>query len=733
MKQRSILLLLLCCLCFNGMAQRKKVGLVLGGGGAKGAAHIGVLKVLEEAGIPIDYIAGTSIGSIVGGLYSIGYTTNYMDSMFRHQDWKFLLSDQVQRRHRSFAAKEMREKFLVSLPFSKDEKTELPAGFVSGQNIYNLFSDMTIGYHYMNSFDSLPIPFACVAVDLVSGRPVVMNKGSLPLAMRASMSIPGVFAPVETDGMVLVDGGALNNLPTNVVRDMGADILIGIDLSTGNKSPGQLKTMLGMVDQLTNIMGAENYRQNKADIDLYFNPDLKGYSSASFTSDEIRIMMDRGEREARAKWDDILLLKKRIYADAGQQEEVRDIPVNRPARSLPDSLHIGCIRFMGITPDSEAWIRKSIQLQENSVITIKEIDDAVGILYGTDLFTRVEYYTTDGKPADLLFTLQPRPLNKLNIGLRFDSEDIASLLLNATLNRDFMRGITMSATGRLSKNPYLLLSSHAGIDFSQKVGLSYLLRYNDFRLYAGRKKIDNLTFLSQSADVSYLGVYHSLKFKVGLRYDFFSYTDYLYDMHSQPAEVSPEGFFGYFASLKFDNLDQKYYPTKGLSFGVGGEVFTDNLITYRDKSPFAALTINFDTAIPLLQRLCLLPSLQARVLLGDNIPLIYRNYMGGDMNTRYLPQQMSFAGVKYVQAFDDAVMQGALAFRYRIGSNHYLSASGAYARESSRFFNLFDGKSLWATSVRYSYNSIIGPIAFELNYSDRVEKLGAYVSLGYDF
>lgn len=154
-----------------------------------------------------------------------------MDSMFRHQDWKFLLSDQVQRRHRSFAAKEMREKFLVSLPFSKDEKTELPAGFVSGQNIYNLFSDMTIGYHYMNSFDSLPIPFACVAVDLVSGRPVVMNKGSLPLAMRASMSIPGVFAPVETDGMVLVDGGALNNLPTNVVRDMGADILIGIDLS----------------------------------------------------------------------------------------------------------------------------------------------------------------------------------------------------------------------------------------------------------------------------------------------------------------------------------------------------------------------------------------------------------------------------------------------------------------------------------------------------------------------
>lgn len=733
MKQKSTLLLLLLCLCLNGMAQRKKVGLVLGGGGAKGAAHVGVLKVLEEAGIPIDYIAGTSIGSIVGGLYSIGYTTSYMDSLFRHQDWMFLLSDQVQRRHRSFAAREMREKYLVSLPISKDQKAEIPAGFVSGQNIYNLFSDLTIGYHHMSSFDSLPIPFAGVAVDLVSGRTVVMDKGSLPLAMRASMSIPGVFAPVETDDMILIDGGALNNLPTNVVREMGADIIIGVDLSTGKKSREQVKTMLGMVDQLTNIMGEENYRKNKADLDLYLNPNLQGYSSASFTADEIDVMITRGEREARTKWDDILLLKKRIYAESSQPEETRVVHANRMVRSQPDSLRIADIRFLGISPDNEAWMRERIKLKENTVISVKEIDNAVGILYGTDLFTRVEYRTTAEEPADLLFSLQPRPLNKLNIGFRFDSEDIASLLLNTTLNRKFMRGATLSATGRLSKNSYLLLSGQAGSDFSRKVGLSYLIRYNDFRLYAGQKKIDNLTYLSQSADLNYSGVYHSLKFKVGVRYDLFSYKDNLYDLHGQPTEVNPEGFFSYFGTLNFDNLDKRYYPTKGLYARIGGEVFTDNLLTYRDKAPFAALTVNFGTALQLSDRFCLLPSLQGRTLLGDDIPLIYRNYMGGSMEGRYLPQQISFAGLRYVQMFDNAIVQGVLALRYRIGSNHYLTASGAYARESSRFFALFDGADIWGTSFRYSYNSVIGPIAFELNYSDRGEKLGTYISVGYDF
>lgn len=729
MKQRTTLLFILLFISLCSMAQRKKVGLVLGGGGAKGAAHVGVLKVLEEAGIPIDYIAGTSIGSIVGGLYSVGYSVDALDSLFRTQDWVFLLSDQVHRRHRTFASKEMREKYLLSLPFSKGQKAELPAGVVSGQNIYNLFSDMTIGYHDMASFDSLPIPFACVAVDLVSGKPVVLNKGSLPQAMRASMSIPGVFGPVETDSMVLVDGGALNNLPTNVVRDMGAEVVIAVDLSNGWKSADQVKSMFGMIDQLTNIMGEENYRKNKEGLDLYLHPNLQGYSAANFATDDINVMMWRGEREARSKWDDILQLKKRIYPEGTEAAE----QPRRVFYPAPDSIAIAHIHFEGTSPENEAWIRKRISLTENSFTTIHDIDNAIGILYGTDLFARVEYRMTTDTPSDLLFTLKEKPNNNLNIGFRFDTEDMASILLNTTINNLLGHGSTLSATTRLNQDPYLLLACQLGSHTTRKFGLSYQLKFNDFRLYSDQKKLGTPSFVSQSAELNYSGSYHTIRFKTGLRYDLFSYDEMLYTPAYEPVAVKPEGFFNYFVSMRFDNFDQKYYPTKGVYGHFQGELFTDNLFSYKGNAPFGALMINLATALPVTDRFCILPSLQSRVLIGNHIPPIYQNYMGGNIGGRYLPQQMTFAGIRYMQVFDDAVLLAKLALRYRIASNHYVMALGDYARESSRFLSLPDGNNIWGTALRYSYSSIIGPIGLEVNYSNRDESVGVYFNLGYDF
>lgn len=730
MLNRVILLLILMNLCLTSFAQRKKVGLVLGGGGAKGAAHVGVLKVLEEAGIPIDYIAGTSIGSIIGGLYSIGYDVNQLDNMFRNQDWVFLLSDQVHRHHRSFPSKEVKEKYLLNIPFTKNQKMPLPAGVVSGQNILSLFSDMTIGYHNVPSFDSLPIPFACVAIDLVTGKDVVLNKGSLPLAMRSSMSIPGVFDPVETDGMILIDGGAMNNLPTNVVKDMGAEIIIGVDLTTGWRSPEEVKTMIGMIDQLMNIMGDDNYRRNKSDLDLYLNPKLKGYTAASFVKASIDTMILRGEEVARSHWDEIIQLKKRIYS-----ETTDTLPqLSRKKYSAPDSLFLGEIIFQGISPETEKWIRKRIRLRENDTIKVSEIDRTISTLYGMDVFSKVEYKLTSGSPPyDLFISLKEKPLNNLNIGFRFDSEDMASILLNTTINHRFMRGVSFALTGRLSQNPYLDLSAHFGSDFTRKIDLSYLLKYNDFRLYSGDKKIDNLSFVAQSGELSCSDTYHNLKYRIGLHYDYFSYRDDLYSYHYQPTEVKPEGFFNYFASLSFENYNSKYYPTKGSFVTIEGQLFTDNLATYNGEAPFGAVTFGFFTALSVTERFCILPSLQGRFLMGNDIPPIYQNYMGGDLEGRYLPQQMSFSGIHHIQLFDDDLFLSKLVLRYKIGSNHYLKALGEYAKESSKFIDLPKGNDLWGTAFRYSYSSIVGPIGFEINYSNRDKKVGAYFNLGYNF
>ena len=170
MKKFGAILLILLVLCELSFGERKKVGIVLSGGGAKGVAHIGVLKVLEEAGIPIDYIAGTSMGAIVGGLYAVGYDARTLDSLVRIQDWAFLLSDRVYRYDLPFSEKETNEKYLLSVPFGEGRRIKVPAGFISGQNIYNLFSELTIGYHDSLSFQQLPIPFACVSANVVDGK-----------------------------------------------------------------------------------------------------------------------------------------------------------------------------------------------------------------------------------------------------------------------------------------------------------------------------------------------------------------------------------------------------------------------------------------------------------------------------------------------------------------------------------------------------------------------------------
>ena len=390
--RRKILgmLFLLCCLLGNVNVQarpvRKKVGLVLGGGGAKGAAEVGVLKVLEEADIPIDYIVGTSIGGIVGGLYSIGYDAADIDSLFRNQNWLFLLSDQAKRESESFLSKDEKERYMIHLPLSRERKVSLPTGYLKGQNILNLFSKLTVGYHHVDDFSTLPIPYRCVAVDLVDGKEVVLSSGSLPMAMRATMSIPGVFAPVEWNGMMLVDGGALNNLPVDVVRDMGADVVICVDLSTGWKKKEDLKSASSVVDQLIGIMGQTKYRKNKVDADIYINPQLKGYTPASFQPEAIDSMVERGKQAARRQWGELMALRDSIYGCGSDTVSKRFMP-HEPLHT--EAYPIANIRIEGIDGDEKQWVRKKIVLQEHSRVNTDDIDRTLAMLQGLNIFSQI--------------------------------------------------------------------------------------------------------------------------------------------------------------------------------------------------------------------------------------------------------------------------------------------------------------------------------------------------------
>lgn len=722
-----LILLVLGELCFG---ERKKVGIVLSGGGAKGVAHIGVLKVLEEAGIPIDYIAGTSMGAIVGGLYSVGYDAKTLDSLVRVQDWSFLLSDKVYRYDLPFSEKEINEKYLLSIPFSEGRRIKMPAGFISGQNIYNLFSELTIGYHDSLSFRQLPIPFACVSANMVDGKEVVMDCGKLPLAMRASMAIPGVFAPVILDSMVLVDGGISNNFPADVVKAMGAEIVIGVDLSTGLKDMEGLNNIMGMVDQLTSFMGMPSYKRNLKLVDLYMNPGLKGYTAASFNREAIDTMIARGERVARSKWDEIIKLKEEIGLSPAEDAE----PHIANRFLATDSLAIGEISIEGVRKKDEKWIRRQMGLKEFSVISTKDLHRAIGVLYGTGAFERVSYSLNGTSVYTLKMSCIEKPTSSLNFGFRFDSEEMASILLNTTLSHRALRGSRLSLTGRLSKNPYVLVDYSFGNTFLRKVGISYMFKYNDINLYDRGDKVDNLTFSYHRGDVNFSDIYlRNCKFQLGLRYEYFDYKSALYNTDYISKDVKSDGLFSYYASAHYETYDKKYYPDKGISLKVDYSLYTDNMVNYKDHAPFSAISLDFQPAIKLTRRVYLMPAVYGRVLIGKDVPFPYLNCMGGEVAGRYMSQQLPFYGIHNLQLFDNSLLVGRMTIRYRLWSKHYVSLSGNYAKQENNFFDILSGKDIWGGGLNYSYNSIIGPIGLTFDLSDWDKKLGVYFNLGFYF
>ena len=305
------------------LAQRPKVGLVLGGGGAKGAAEVGVLKVIERAGIPIDYIAGTSIGSIVGGLYATGYNAEEMDSIFRAQEWLSLLTDRREDLTSHPYKKVNGMTYVFGFPVYDEEQGRLGSlGALRGKHIEQML-DSLMGFRGFNEFENLKIPFRCVACDFRDVKEVVLHSGFPANAMRASMAIPGVFKPVKWGGMNLVDGGMINNLPVDVVRAMGADIVIAIDLQ--QKEPRKRKKNFEWANTVAEWMGfgdlmhwatsrpdIEKYFKNRKDADIYIHPILPDYDASSFEQSSVEVMLQLGEKEGLRHWNELVKLKQKL-------------------------------------------------------------------------------------------------------------------------------------------------------------------------------------------------------------------------------------------------------------------------------------------------------------------------------------------------------------------------------------------------------------------------------------
>jgi NTE family protein len=378
---KKFFLLLLFILPLLSHAQEKKdvkIGLVLSGGGAKGLAHIGALKVIEEAGIQIDFIGGSSMGAIVGALYASGYSANQLDSIFHEINFNILIQDDVPRSAKTFYEKEETEKYVLTLPFN-DFKISFPSGLSKGQNIYNLMSRLTLHLGNFQDFSKMPIPFFCVASNVETGEEVILESGSLAKAVSASGAIPSVFSPVKIDGKLLTDGGVTNNYPVSELRKRGADIIIGVDVQDSLADRKQLRSVFEILTQINNFKTINDMRKKIKLTDLYIKPDISNFNVLSF--DKGSAIIDSGEVAARKKMKQLKLIAARQGKTTPSLKKV----------NMADKIHINSVNIEGNSSYPRSYILGKLQLKYYSEYTREDLYRGINNLAATGNFDRINY------------------------------------------------------------------------------------------------------------------------------------------------------------------------------------------------------------------------------------------------------------------------------------------------------------------------------------------------------
>jgi len=731
---RLLVLLLACTLSVHLSSQeRKKVAVVLCGGGAKGAAHIGALKVIEEAGIPIDYVVGTSMGAIIGGLYAIGYTPHQLDSLVKAQDWPFVLSDKIRRKDESIPERDDSEQYIYTLSFRKSLKEAGEGGLIRGQNIDNLLSTLTIGYHDSIDFGKLPIPFACVSEDVVEGKQIVFQNGKLPQAMRASMAIPGVFAPVRMNDWVLVDGGITNNYPTDVAKELGADIIIGIDLQTPPLTGDELIGVGDILGQILKLTMQINHKDNVEITDTYIQVDVDGYSTASFNPAAMDTLVHRGEQAARDKWDELIALKSKIGIPENYKAE-RPAPYQSVFQNN-GKIPVKQITISGANRNDQRYLFYWAGLKNNSMIGLEQVQKAVSVLFGTQAYTGGAYNLYETPEGYLLnFPIQEKTEKDLRIGLRFDSEEMAALLFNASLRLRTRVPSTLSGTLRLGKRLHVNLDYTLQLFRLKNLDFSYMYQYNDINIYDKGDRTYNTTYNFHTATFKLTDIHRSnMTYGAGLNWEYYDYNKLLIEEGEEEVHLSSDHFFNYTGFFRFDNFDQRYFPEKGQSVRVNAAIYTDNFICYKGNAPFAGIMAGWSGAFSPTRRFSILPGIYGRVLIGNNVPFVYKNMIGGDVFGHYFPQQLPFAGINRVETAENALTILNLKLRRRLWNKHYVALAGNVGWDNDNFFKLFKGEKLYGGSASYGINTLFGPLQGTINYSNRTKKVGFYISLGYDF
>lgn len=708
--------------------ERPKVGLVLSGGGAKGFAHIGALKVIRDAGIEVDYIAGTSMGSIVGGLYAIGYSPEFIEELVRSQNWMDLLLDKIDRRQLSLDEKDFNVQQFISFPVTK-KSISLPFGIKYGQNISLLLSNLTTPVYQHHSFKDFQTPFLCIATNIATGASVTIEDGSLADAMRASMAIPTVFTPVELKGKLLVDGGLVNNFPAKELAERGCDIIIGVDVQS-HKDYGikDLNSITSILDR-----SAGFYRKALNDtamkyVDYYIQPDITGYGVGSF-GDFDSIML-RGEKAALENKEKLIKLAQFLNTFPSYELKIRDL---QPMTYFV----LDSIEIVGNNAISAHAIRSSFTVKRGDVVEVKELKNTVEQVYGSLYFKTVRYSLLPGDQGAIIrVSVEEDDLGSIGLGIHYDSDYKAGILLISRFRNLLLKNTLLETTLGLSENP------HFGLKYYQNRGVlpSFVfggkwfsfsfIDYLNGKDKVGEYRMSNLLveLYLQSVRKRNFAIGGGVQLEIsGLR------NDIGIDFGIDNSQFS-QSFFNFFAFVKVDRWDHSFFPHRGGKLKVDAVFITEFLtggnLNFGEKA--TVLSGSYYKAIPLAPKWTLRARANVGLTFGTGVYVSHLFMLGGQ-GAQYLPGMTSFSGLDVFQLYGSQMLSGRLRLQYNIYKKHYVMASIDVGNANFNKADLFyvDNTAI-GYGLAWGYDSFIGPVELSVMGSN-YRGLSAFFNLGFWF
>ena len=757
--QKTVITILFLLFTLLGASQAKlakrdmKVGLVLSGGGAKGLAHVGAIKVIEEAGIKIDYIGGTSMGAIVGALYASGYSALELDSILRNMDFNLLIEDNLPRNAKTFYEKEDSERYAATLPF-KNFKISVPAAYSGGQNIYNELGRLLYHVKDVNDFNKLPIPFVCVATDIETGEEVVLDNGYLPEAIMASGTLPSLFEPAHIDNKVLVDGGIVNNYPVEKVRAMGADIIIGVDVQHGLSKRDELQSATEILLQINNFRSSAAMKEKSKQTDIYIKPDMSEHTVLDF--DKSIAIVRLGETAAREKYTALQALSLSQNRDRVSVKVIK----------TKDTITINRLVILGENNNySRGYVKGKLRFDLNEEITFEKLQQGISNLSATGNFQTIRHrLISNGLGEDLILRLEENP-NKtfIRLGLHYDDLYKSAAMINLTRKSFLMKDDVCSFDFILGDNVRYNMEYYVDKGSYWSFGLNS--RFNDFE-----KEID-FDLIRSNYEVPNVGnvntinlgvtdftnqIYlqtvwqEELAFTIGAEIKFLKYsTRTLGELLDENAgaqalsEIDVNGrtlfeksnFYSVFGQLTLDTYDDKYFPTSGLFFDGDFHFYALSSDFNDNFKEFSIAKARMGGAFPIFKNLSVNFETEGGFKLGTSNVTAFDFVLGGygtNLINNFVPflgyDFLSLPGNSYVKAHTRVDLEF-------VPKNHFLLTAN-FANIDDDIFRTgewFSEPDFSGYGLGYGLESFLGPIQVFYTWTPELKEGNFFFSVGYWF